>query len=118
MNGENAPRRAFRRIYVLPSLLTMGNFACGFFSLAICLNAVRLAVPAGDGGSQERPAARPAAAEAIAYGLRENARKTATRFSEMIDLACFLIFIGMLFDMLDGKVARHVPATRSALRWP
>jgi CDP-diacylglycerol--serine O-phosphatidyltransferase len=113
MSSDNAPRRPFRRIYVLPSLLTMGNFACGFFSLAVCLNAIQLAA-SGDMRTG-LPAARPApaaatAAEAIAHGHRENGKKPGNRFSEMLDFACFLVLLGMLFDAFDGKVARHVGA--------
>jgi len=33
-------RRTFRRVHILPSLLTVGNFSCGFISIVLCLNAL------------------------------------------------------------------------------
>lgn len=72
-----------KKIAVLPSLLTVGNAFCGF--LAICYTADALAVAAGAGaGSAEAM---------VAFGAK-------------IQIAAWLLFGSMVFDALDGKVAR------------
>ncbi len=118
-------RRLFRRVHILPSLLTLGNFACGFFSIILCLNA--LYFMASPNESRELPEGKSgqavAAAAAMAAGGAE-AREKRGFFSsfrakygegpsgaDIFHLACILIFVGMLFDVLDGKVARHMGAS-------
>ncbi|NUN51593.1 MAG: CDP-alcohol phosphatidyltransferase family protein [Planctomycetaceae bacterium] len=79
---DPAPRRR-RRLYrpqVLPTLLTLGNLFCGFLAVAKAADA--LAVPHGPGLPVPR---------------------------EMVDLLAYagwMIFLGMVFDALDGSVAR------------
>ena len=67
-----------RKIHLLPNLLTLGNAFCGLLAIAKGIDA--LVYSQTDAG--------------IFYGKMES--------------ACWLIFIGMLFDALDGKVARMV----------
>lgn len=65
-----------RRISALPNLLTLGNAFCGLLAISKAVDA--LAVSSAD--------------PALFFGKMET--------------ACLLIFLGMVFDALDGKVAR------------
>lgn len=70
-----------RRIHPLPTALTLGNFGCGFIAIVL---AARSMVATKD------------AAILPLTGQELN----------LIFLSCGCIFLAMLFDMLDGKVAR------------
>jgi len=72
-----------RKIHILPNLLTLSNSFCGL--LAICKGIDALAF------SQTEPAG----------------------FYSKLETACWLIFLGMLFDAIDGKVARMVGGASS-----
>lgn len=113
-------RKILRRVHLLPSLLTLGNFACGFFSIVFCLNSLffttraqmieaghtRPAVVAEtaiEGEAAEKPLSGPALRFWSAAG--SNARA-----ASMLQWACIIVFLGMMFDMLDGKIARHMGA--------
>jgi CDP-diacylglycerol---serine O-phosphatidyltransferase len=65
-----------RRVHLLPNLITLANAFCGLLALAKAIDALTL-----DG---DNPAV----------------------FYEKMETACFLIFLGMVFDSLDGLVAR------------
>jgi CDP-diacylglycerol--serine O-phosphatidyltransferase len=67
-----------RKIHLLPNLLTLGNSFCGLLAISKGIDA--LAFTQTDPG--------------IFYSKMES--------------ACWLIFIGMIFDAFDGKVARMV----------
>lgn len=67
-----------RKIHLLPNLLTLANALCGL--LAICKGI-----------------------DALAYAGPEP-----LRFFQNLETAAWLIFVGMVFDALDGKVARMV----------
>ena len=67
-----------RKIHLLPNLLTLGNSFCGLLAIAKGIDALSF--------SQADPGA----------------------FYTKMESACWLLFIGMLFDALDGKVARMV----------
>lgn len=72
-----------RRLYppqVLPTLLTLGNLFCGFLAVAKAADA--MAIPHGPG--------LPVPAEMV----------------DLLAYAGWLIFLGMVFDALDGSVAR------------
>ena len=74
-------RRALRRLRevpVLPSLVTLGNVFFGFLAIAKVADALRLA--------------QPGAPFSAVVGLFET--------------AAILVFVAMLFDALDGRVAR------------
>ncbi len=77
---EAPRRRRFVRPQVLPTMLTLGNLACGF--LAIIKAADALAVP------HVRGAAPP------------------EEMLRLLSYAGWLVFLGMVFDALDGRVAR------------
>lgn len=70
--------RRVRRIQVLPNVITLGNAFCGLLALAKAIDALTL--------SQADPIV----------------------FYQKMETACFLVFLGMLFDSLDGFVARLV----------
>ena len=65
-----------RRAQLLPNLITLGNAFCGFLALSKGIDALTL--------SSDRPIV----------------------FYEKMEAACFLVFLGMVFDALDGLVAR------------
>lgn len=119
MNQKNSQRRIYRRIHILPSLLTLGNFACGFISICLCLNALFFSIRASTMEEQpaiERVAVQPKSVfdrftkddvrQVLIYSVDGNQERAA----ELFYWACVIIFFGMIFDMLDGKVARHMGA--------
>ena len=65
-----------RRAQLLPNLITLGNAFCGVLALSKAIDALTLS-----------------AADPIV-------------FYEKMEAACFLVFLGMVFDALDGLVAR------------
>lgn len=121
-------RKILRRVHVLPSLLTLGNFACGFFSIVFCLNALFFTtraqmIEAGHGSDstaqvmvdplEEDSDLFPEITEQ--FELHSNkpfstALDSNARAAAMLRWACIILFLGMVFDMLDGKVARHMGA--------
>ncbi len=76
--GGRHARGVLFRPAVLPTLLTLGNLFCGFLAAAKAADA--LALPAGAAADAERLA--------------------------LIEVAGWVIFLGMVFDALDGTVAR------------
>lgn len=78
------PRRRRRlRLSMLPTLCTLGNSVCGF--LAICY----------------------AADAAVLLSVAA----TRSQGSEKLALAGWLLIVGMVFDMLDGRIARLTRST-------
>lgn len=117
---RTSQRKLLRRVHVLPALLTLGNFSCGFIAIVLCLNALffstraqtieernegtEISLPAETDVSMNTPKEkRNALALYSGRGGRERA-------GFLFHWACVIIFFGMLFDMLDGKVARHMGA--------
>lgn len=74
-----------RRISPIPSLLTLGNMISGFVAIVFCIQAV------------------------YRLGTNEPARA-----QNLMTYACLMVFLGMVFDMLDGRIARM---THSACRF-
>lgn len=73
-------RRAYiRSVYSLPSLATLGNAICGFGAMYVC--------------TLDQP---PPGADAV----------TRWFFEHQFVAAAYLIFVAMLFDALDGRLAR------------
>ncbi|MCA8962140.1 MAG: CDP-alcohol phosphatidyltransferase family protein [Planctomycetes bacterium] len=74
---------------VLPNLITLGNAVCGFVALSYIASAL---------GASSHPDSLVAGAD---HGLRGFER------------AAWFIFLGMLFDVFDGRVARMTGSTSS-----
>jgi len=70
------PRGPVKRIILLPTLVTLANAFCGVLALSKAIDA--LALSGEDSGI----------------------------FYRKMEAACFLVFLGMIFDTLDGWVAR------------
>ncbi|HUB26773.1 MAG TPA: CDP-alcohol phosphatidyltransferase family protein [Tepidisphaeraceae bacterium] len=80
-------RRAYiRSVYFLPSLCTLGNALCGFGSMYAAFLAI---LP-------DNPTTDPLAAMWIGHGFAA---------------AAYLIFLAMIFDALDGRLARFARHT-------
>jgi len=75
--GKSGRRRHLREIPILPSMLTLGNLFCGFLSMAYTTDALSLLAANDQDGAVSR-----------------------------IGQAGMVIFLAMVFDALDGKVAR------------
>jgi len=65
-----------KRIHVLPNLITLANAFCGLLALAKAIDALALST------------------------------ENSVVFYQKMEMACFLVFLGMVFDSLDGLVAR------------
>lgn len=80
--------RVARTISVLPSLLTLCNFSCGFISMVLC---VQSTFWLQKGRFLQNP---------------EVAADLISKSSQYLEYACLILFLGMVFDMMDGRVAR------------
>jgi CDP-diacylglycerol---serine O-phosphatidyltransferase len=90
--------RRIRTVAVLPTMFTLANLVCGFFAIVV---ASRIAAPSS-------PVEIPRAAE---IHFRDSPFAFVTQLVRTDDvhnamLAGWLIFLAMLFDALDGHVAR------------
>lgn len=65
-----------KRVSVLPNLLTLANAACGLLALSKAIDALAVAAVSPE------------------------------RFDKLLEQGCWLIFLAMVFDALDGRVAR------------
>lgn len=93
--------RKIRTVAVLPTLFTLGNLVCGFFAIVV---AARVDPPL----TQEPP-------RAAAIGTM-NPLKAARAFDKEDPvhncmLSAWLIFLAMVFDALDGHIARLAKTT-------
>jgi CDP-diacylglycerol--serine O-phosphatidyltransferase len=88
-----SPKKRIRVVNGLPTLFTLGNLVCGFFAIVV---AARVAKP-------ERPI--PADPDAVVV---ERANTEYYKHSEATHCmySAALIFLAMVFDALDGQVAR------------
>jgi CDP-diacylglycerol--serine O-phosphatidyltransferase len=90
--------RRIRTIAVFPTMFTLGNLVCGFFAIVV---AARVAHPTAE-------ELRPPPASEIAF--RNPAQMVAGLDprdpTHNIMLSGWLIFLAMIFDALDGHVAR------------
>jgi len=95
----SAPRRRKKRIRrlrtiaVLPTMLTLGNLLCGFAAIYFCMRGMLTAD--------------------VDPGIKEtlNNRFVEGLLPTFISVGGFLIFLGMFFDMMDGRVARMTSGT-------
>ncbi|MFV2070611.1 MAG: CDP-diacylglycerol--serine O-phosphatidyltransferase [Pirellulales bacterium] len=95
-------RRRIRTVAVLPTMFTLGNLVCGFFAIVV---ASRIEAP--------RSSAIPTAAEiefsTVPTRLVQHLDRTDPTHNLM--LCGWLIFLAMIFDALDGHVARLTKAS-------
>ncbi|MBM3961050.1 MAG: hypothetical protein FJ306_04005 [Planctomycetes bacterium] len=75
--------RRLKEVPVLPSLITLGNLCCGFLAIAKVADALRTAQPGAE------------FATVVAF----------------FEAAVVLVFVAMVFDALDGRVARMTGQT-------
>jgi len=92
-----------KRISPLPSLLTIGNFTCGFIAIVLCLQALRCQ---SRGRLMEDVLRQPTMAAEVRASMTDRAAWHRDRNSELLRWACLAIFFAMIFDVLDGRVAR------------
>lgn len=81
------PARRLRDVPILPTLVTLGNTFCGFLAIAYVADSLAASPDAVSAGGKVL--------------LREN----------RLVWACWLIFIAMIFDALDGRIARMTKQT-------
>lgn len=95
-DGPRRPhRRRLRTIQTLPTLLTLGNLVCGIASIHFCMSAI-----------VDAEAGRTALDRATLNSL------LVERFlPSFLSVSAFMIILGMLFDMVDGRVARFTNRT-------
>ena len=90
-----------RTVAVFPTMFTLGNLICGFFAIVV---AARV----------DRPTSldiRPAADIAFQHPTRVIRELDPTDDTHNIMLSGWLIFLAMVFDALDGHVARLARTT-------
>lgn len=83
-NGE--PRRRLIGVALLPSAATLGNLICGILAIMCCLLAVRSAY--------------------FGVGSETSNRLLHSWFPTYIAVGAYLIVLAMVFDALDGRLAR------------
>jgi len=89
------PRRKLRTIMILPTLFTLGNLICGFFAIVVAARVVKPDSPLVP------------AAQVIEFRNAANVWVLDPRDdTHNIMLSGWLIFLAMVFDALDGHVAR------------
>lgn len=84
-----------RAISTIPTLLTLGNLICGFAAIYFCMRAMY------DAG---------AGVPAAEYETLHN-RIVERLLPSFLAIGGMLVFVGMLFDALDGRVARLTKGT-------
>jgi CDP-diacylglycerol--serine O-phosphatidyltransferase len=94
--------KPIRAIAVLPTLFTLGNLVCGFFAIVVLS---RIEKPATD---KFEPATRIELSLKSAQDIRDSARELigSDDPTHNLMLCGALILIAMLFDAIDGQVAR------------
>src|SRR6185369_13621777 len=99
--------KPIRAVAVLPTLFTLGNLICGFFAIVVLSRIERPSTP------DTQPAQKIELKLQTAADLKESAR-------ELIDsddpthnlmLCGALIMLAMLFDAVDGQIARITHGT-------
>src|ERR1043165_9031388 len=84
VKGEK--RRLLAGIHPIPTMVTLGNLVCGFASIMLAMRANNIPVMLPPGAVHYKP-------------------------DDYLYLAGILIFVAMIFDVLDGSVARLTKST-------
>ncbi len=107
IDHHSNPDRRRRKVFaVLPTLLTLGNAVCGFAAITILAQVGPSLTPYEEAiVATEHPGAID---ESVESSTEEEQLFSARMkyFSERMVLAASLIFLAMLFDVLDGSAAR------------
>ncbi len=82
-------QRRLRYVQTLPTLCTLGNLICGFGAIHLCLRAMWLT---GDASALEI--------------IQRNSELVERLLPTHIVMAAYLVFLAMVFDALDGRLAR------------
>jgi CDP-diacylglycerol---serine O-phosphatidyltransferase len=101
--------RPIRTIAVFPTLLTLGNLICGFFAIVVAARIDKPVKPTDVPAAIERSEGEivdPADAAAAIYSL-----DTRVADARNLMISGWLIFLAMVFDGLDGYVARLARTT-------
>lgn len=88
--GKRGKLRRLRYVQVLPTLCTLGNIICGFGALHLCMRSMWLA---GGGSTPVEVIVR-------------NSQLMERLMPSHIVMAAYLLFLAMVFDGLDGRLAR------------
>lgn len=94
--------RRIRTVAVLPTLFTLGNLVCGFFAIVV---ASRIQAPT----SADVPTAIAIQFQNNPVGVLTQLDSTDPTHNAV--LCAWLIFLAMIFDALDGQVARLARVT-------
>jgi CDP-diacylglycerol--serine O-phosphatidyltransferase len=89
--------RRIRTVAVLPTLFTLGNLVCGFFAIVV---ASRIGAPT----SADLPTAAAIRFQGSPVGVLTQLDSADPTHNAV--LCAWLIFLAMVFDALDGQVAR------------
>ncbi len=92
---ERPRRRRLRLIPVLPTLLTLGNLLCGFAAIHFAMRAMFAA------GAGQDPATQ----------LTLDSLRMERLMPSFLAIGAMLVFVGMVFDLLDGFAARLINMT-------
>jgi CDP-diacylglycerol---serine O-phosphatidyltransferase len=96
--------RRIRTVAVFPTMFTLGNLVCGFFSIVV---AARIDAPTTESIAQ------PAVSRKIDFRVPTKVitQLDPTDPTQNVMLSGWLIFLAMIFDALDGHLARLSRAT-------
>ncbi|NIP86135.1 MAG: CDP-diacylglycerol--serine O-phosphatidyltransferase [Planctomycetales bacterium] len=92
-----------RTIAVVPTMFTLGNLVCGFFAIVV---ASRIVAPTEE--TDVTPATSSITIRDLAQAPRRFDREDPT---QNVMLSSWLILLAMVFDALDGRVARMARQT-------
>jgi CDP-diacylglycerol---serine O-phosphatidyltransferase len=91
-----------KKIAAIPTMLTLGNALCGFLSIGYVAKA-------REELTFQRVAQTVAAEhETLSLTFTEMAQKHGDRFGHFMQMAGWMVLLAMVFDALDGKLARLV----------
>ena len=92
--------RRIRTVAVFPTMFTLGNLVCGFFSIVV---AARVEPPPSIEDSMQAPRSNQLKLRHPIRAIRDLDPKNDTH---NVMLSAWLIFLAMVFDALDGHLAR------------
>jgi CDP-diacylglycerol--serine O-phosphatidyltransferase len=99
--------RRIRTVAILPTMFTLGNLVCGFFAIVV---AARIEKPLTE---YTLPVGNSVESTATSAGTENKENRDSKEFDNLnnVMLSGWLIFLAMIFDALDGHVARLARTT-------